>query len=114
MSKSCPNHKLTKAKEMKGLLGNTTTMTRKIKPAIILRKGTKEISVDKVLKVCKHFRNIVIRAQLFVNYYIIVNSDRPIDEYGLKIDRPVVIIIERLALLFNSYYSIIEVLSDHV
>jgi hypothetical protein len=80
-SKACPNHKLTKTEEIQGFLGNhTTSVTRKINLDTILRPEYKTVILNKVQTVSEHVRNVMIRAQLFVNYYIITHSNQTVDK----------------------------------
>lgn len=80
-SRQCTNYKPTKAEEIQALLGsNTISVTRKIKLETIVRPEYKAVFLDKVQKVSEHVRNIMIRSQLFVNYYIIINADQAIDD----------------------------------
>lgn len=80
-SKGCPNHKLTKQEQVLSLLGdNTTSVTRKIKLDTIPRPEYETLITNKVLVVSEYVRNIMIRAQLFVNYYVITHVDQAIDK----------------------------------
>lgn len=66
---------------MQGLLGNhTTNVARKIKLDMILRPNYKALITSKVQTVFKHICNIMIRAQLFINYYVITHTDQTVDK----------------------------------
>lgn len=80
-SKDCPNYRQTKAEELKELLGNNPiAVTRKIKLDTIIRAEYKHVILTKIQTVSEQVRNIMIRAQLFVNYYIISHSNRIVDK----------------------------------
>jgi hypothetical protein len=80
-SKGCPNHKLTKQEQIQSLLGdNTVSITRKIKLDTILRPEYKMSNTSKVLVVSEHVRNIMIRVQLFVKYYLILHANETVDK----------------------------------
>lgn len=66
---------------MQGLLGNhTTNVARKIKLDMILRPNYKALITSKVQTVFKHICNIMIRAQLLINYYVITHTDQTVDK----------------------------------
>lgn len=80
-SKECPNYKPTKAEELQALLGdNATTFTRKVRLDEIIREDYKDLMSTKIQTVSDQLRNIMIRAQLFVNYYIVTHSDNVVDK----------------------------------
>lgn len=81
-SKACSNYKPTKAEELQVLLGdNATCCTRKIKLKTIIREEYKQVMSSKIQTVSEQVRNIMIRAQLFVNYYLISHSNnRAVDK----------------------------------
>lgn len=80
-SKECPNYKPTKAEELEALLGgNATTLTRKVRFEEIIREEYRDQIQTKVKRVSDQLRNIMIRAQLFVNYYIITHSNTVVDK----------------------------------
>ena len=67
-SSLCPNRKLTKQKEPQQLMRNRK-ITVKTKLEIILRPTHRSIK-DKVIKVSKDIRNILVCVWLFLNYYM--------------------------------------------
>jgi hypothetical protein len=79
-SKECPNRKLTKQEQVQSLLGNHTSITRKIKLDTILKPAYKTSITNKVRIVSEHVRNIMIRAQIFVNYYVITHANQTVDK----------------------------------
>lgn len=80
-SKECPNYKPTKVEELQALLGdNVTTFTRKVRFEKIIREEYRNQILTKVKRVSDQLRNIMIRAQLFVNYYIITHSNTVVDK----------------------------------
>ena len=80
-SRDCQNYKPTKSEELEHLMGGKPiSFTRKIKLQTILRPEYQSVILEKVKRVCNHIRNIVIRAQLFVNYYIITHSENVVDK----------------------------------
>ncbi|CEP17758.1 hypothetical protein [Parasitella parasitica] len=80
-SKACLNYKPSKAEELQALLGdNATSCTRKIKLETIIREQYKQAMLSKIQTVSEQVRNIMIRAQLFVNYYIISHSNSAVDK----------------------------------
>ncbi|KAI7905599.1 uncharacterized protein BX663DRAFT_583697, partial [Cokeromyces recurvatus] len=53
---------------------------RKIKLQTILREGYRSaITEKKITAVSNDIRNIIIRAQLFVNYYIVIHASQVVD-----------------------------------
>ncbi|CEG79169.1 hypothetical protein RMATCC62417_13666 [Rhizopus microsporus] len=60
-------------------MGNRKTTTVKTKLETILRPAHRNIK-DKIIKVSKDIRNILIRAQLFVNYYIMNHNGLVVDK----------------------------------
>ncbi|KAI7899241.1 uncharacterized protein BX663DRAFT_441647 [Cokeromyces recurvatus] len=64
---------------MKLLLGDYTIITRKIKLPTILREGYRSAITEKITAVSNEIRNIIIRAQLFVNYYIVIHASLVVD-----------------------------------
>lgn len=80
-SKACTNYKPTKAEELRVLLGdNASSCTRKIKLETIIRDEYKQAITQKIQTVCEQVRSIMLRAQLFVNYYIISHSRSVVDK----------------------------------
>ncbi|KAI9256409.1 hypothetical protein EDC94DRAFT_565497 [Helicostylum pulchrum] len=79
-SKKCPKHKESKAEEIKDFLGDSTSITRKIKFNTIVRDEYADDLEKIIISTSNHIRNILIRCQIFVNYYIIVNSNSAIDK----------------------------------
>ncbi|KAI8372991.1 uncharacterized protein BYT42DRAFT_519170, partial [Radiomyces spectabilis] len=73
-SNDCPNHKPTKHQEFQRLMGNHSTTCRKIKLSTILRPQYQTLMLQKITRTCEDLRNIVIRAQLFMNYYILTTE----------------------------------------
>ncbi|ORE11917.1 hypothetical protein BCV72DRAFT_318120 [Rhizopus microsporus var. microsporus] len=78
-SSLCPNRKLIKQEELQQLMGNRKTTTVKTKLETILRPAHRNIK-DKIIKVSKDIRNILVRAQLFVNYYIMTHNGLVVDK----------------------------------
>ncbi|CEG76552.1 hypothetical protein RMATCC62417_11437 [Rhizopus microsporus] len=74
-----PNRKLTKQEELQQLMENRKTTTVKAKLETILRPAHRNIK-DKIIKVSKDIRNILIRVQLFVNYYIMNHNGLVVDK----------------------------------
>jgi hypothetical protein len=83
-SPKCPDHKPNKKEQIEQLIGNSKTVTRKIKLDSILKEDYKNIVKDKVVKIIEDIRNIIIRCQIFVNYYIICHSDEGVDNSFFK------------------------------
>lgn len=60
-------------------MGNRKTTTVKTKLETILRPVYSNVK-DKIIKVSKDIRNILVRAQLFVNYYIMSHNGLAVDK----------------------------------
>lgn len=72
---------MTHVKQLQVLLGdNATSCTRKIKLETIIREEYKQVISSKIQTVSEQVRNIMIRAQLFVNYYTISHSNGIVDK----------------------------------
>ncbi|KAI9275205.1 hypothetical protein EDC94DRAFT_667011, partial [Helicostylum pulchrum] len=79
-SKKRLNHKESKAEEVNDFLGDNTVITRKIKSNAIVRGEYADDLEKIIISTSNHIRNILLRCQIFVNYYIIVNSNSAIDK----------------------------------
>jgi flagellar motor protein MotB len=75
----CSNRKLTKQEELQQLMGNRKTTTVKTKLETIPRPAHRSIK-DKIIKVSKDIRSILVRIQLFVNYYIMSHNGLVVDK----------------------------------
>ncbi|ORE14247.1 hypothetical protein BCV71DRAFT_276345, partial [Rhizopus microsporus] len=75
-SKECSNYKATLDEALKNELGdNYERFTRKVYLKAVIRPEYKESFTEKIIKLSVFIRNILFRAQLFVNAYIVNNKD---------------------------------------
>ena len=74
----------TKTDIIKDTLGNSSLVTRKIKLSSILRPEYAETMEQKIIQSSGQIRHILLRAQLFLNYYVIRKANEALD--GNNID----------------------------
>ena len=75
-SSECPNHISSKLEVMNRNLGtNFQTFTRKVPFDDCVKDDYKGVLKNKIMSTCEAIRQIVFRAQLFVNYYVVLHSD---------------------------------------
>lgn len=80
-SPKCPNHKATKLEVMvDNLGGGFQTFTRKIPLDSCVQQQYKSVLKNRILSASEDVRQLLFRAQLFVNYYIILLEDFTYDE----------------------------------
>lgn len=83
-SKLCPNHSLKIDEEVKARLGNSTEQyCRKIPFESIVRPAMLERLRTNVVTLCFHVREITVRTQVFVNWYILrrIHEDQDVPSY---------------------------------
>lgn len=81
-SPACPNHRPTIKEKTRELLGeNPQTYTRVLPFDSIVREPYREEFRDGVIRISSFLRNVVCRAQVFVNGYIIDHSEDTIPTY---------------------------------
>ena len=64
---------------IKNTLGNSSIVTRKIKLSSILRPKYADIMQQKILQSSIQIRDILVRAQLFFNFYVIKKANEVLD-----------------------------------
>ena len=69
----------TKTDIIKDTLGNSSLVTRKIKLTSILRPEYADIMQQKILQSSIQIRDILVRAQLFLNFYVIKKANEVLD-----------------------------------
>ncbi|CEI86448.1 hypothetical protein RMCBS344292_00888 [Rhizopus microsporus] len=75
-SKECSNYKATLDEALKNELGNNyERFTRKVYLETVMRPEYKESFTEKTIKLSAFIRNMLFRAQLFVNAHIVNNKD---------------------------------------
>ncbi|ORE06611.1 hypothetical protein BCV72DRAFT_328462 [Rhizopus microsporus var. microsporus] len=75
-SKECSNYKATLDEALKNELGdNYERFTRKVYLETVIRPEYKKSFTEKIVKLSAFIRNVLFRAQLFVNAYIVNNKD---------------------------------------
>jgi hypothetical protein len=63
----CRNKKKNKTQQIKDLLGNHESVTRKIKLETIVREQHAERLTQNIVEMSAFIRNVMVRAQIFVN-----------------------------------------------
>jgi hypothetical protein len=75
-SKLCKNYKLTVDETLKSKLGNNYgRFTRKLYLRSVIRPEYENILVPKIIALSSLIRNVIYRAQLFVNLYLVQDQE---------------------------------------
>ncbi|KAI7870216.1 hypothetical protein BDF14DRAFT_156129 [Spinellus fusiger] len=74
-----PPQKLTKAQQVSDLLGKRISVTRKIKLETILRPEYRTQLTNRIINMSSKLRDVMVRSQFFVNYYILCQNDQPVN-----------------------------------
>lgn len=82
-SNACPNHKPSKKEALQERLGctNPEKFTRKLPFHLAVRTEFQEMVHERPVALCGFVREVVFRAQLVVNSFIIANCDQAIPSY---------------------------------
>lgn len=79
---ACPDHRPNIKKKIRVVLGSQTEeFTRVVGYDSVVRNQYHDVLHDKIVELCAVIREIVIRAQVFVNGYIIDHAEHVISSY---------------------------------